>query len=75
MNLYGGEITDNIHEIMIDKNNEESTLPKIIKDNIFYCSRGAGIYMINKSILNMYDGKIYNNKGINNSIIYTNIFI
>ena len=73
MNLYGGEITDNIHEIMIDKNNEESTLPKIIKDNIFYCSRGAGIYMINKSILNMYDGKICNNKGINNSIIYTNL--
>ena len=65
INIYGGEISENIHEIFIDENNEESILPKKIKENILYCSRGAGIYMINKSILNMYGGKISNNKGIN----------
>ena len=72
INIYGGEISENIHELFIDENNEESILPKKIKENIFYCSRGAGIYMINKSILNMYGGKIINNKGINNSKIYSN---
>jgi len=75
INIYGGEIRDNIHEILIDENNEESILPKKFKECMLYCSRGAGIYMINKSILNMFGGKIYNNQGINNSKIYSNIFI
>ena len=69
MNIYGGEIRDNIHEILIDESNEESKLPKAYKESILYCSRGAGIYMINKSILNMFGGKISNNQGINNSKI------
>ena len=73
INIYGGEIRDNIHEILIDENNEESILPKKFKECMLYCSRGAGIYMINKSILNMFGGKIYNNQGINNSKIYSNI--
>ena len=73
INIYGGVITDNIHEILIDENNEEGKLPEKNKNSLFYCSRGAGIYMINKSILKMYGGKIVNNKGINNSIIYSNI--
>lgn len=73
MNIYGGEIRDNIHEILIDESNEESKLPKAYKESILYCSRGAGIYMINKSILNMFGGKISNNQGINNSKIYSNI--
>ena len=64
MNIYGGEIRDNIHEILIDESNEESKLPKAYKESILYCSRGAGIYMINKSILNMFGGKISNNQGI-----------
>ena len=72
INIYGGEIRNNIHEIYIDEKNEESQLPEKNSKAIFYDSRGAGIYMINKSILNMYDGKIINNKGINNSIIYSN---
>ena len=73
IHIYGGEICDNIHEISIDENNEESKLPEKYKNVIFYCSRGAGIYMINNSILNMYGGKISNNKGINNTRIYSNI--
>ena len=73
MNIFGGEICDNIHEIVIDENNNESRLPEIVKDNLIFSARGAGIYMIRKSILNMYDGKIINNKGINNSKIFSNI--
>ena len=71
INIFGGEITDNINEIIIDKNNKESELPEKEKNSLFYCARGAGIYMINNSILNMYNGKIANNKGINNSIIFS----
>ena len=73
INIYGGMITDNIHEILIDENNEESILPEKNKNSLFYCSRGTGIYMINKSILKIYGGKISNNKGINNSIIFSNL--
>ena len=73
INIYGGEIRDNIHEIFIDEKNEESILPKKYKECMLYCCRGAGIYMINKSILNMFGGKIMNNQGINNTKIYSNI--
>ena len=73
MNIYGGEISNNIHEIFIDEKNKESQLPEILDNDFIYCVRGAGIYMCNNCILNMYDGKICNNQGINNSSIFSNI--
>ena len=73
INILGGEISNNIHEIFINEKNKESQLPEIIDNDFIYCVRGAGIYMNNKCILNMFNGKITNNKGINNSSIYSNI--
>ena len=73
INIYGGEISDNIHEIYIDEKNNESKLPELLDKDLLFCTRGVGLYMINKSILHMYGGKISNNKGINNSFVYTNI--
>ena len=73
INIYGGEISDNIHEIYIDEKNKESKLPELLDKDLLFCTRGVGLYMINKSILHMYGGKISNNKGINNSVVYTNI--
>ena len=72
INIYGGEISNNIHELFIDEKNNDSRLPEIIDNDFLYCVRGAGIYMNNRCILNMYNGKICNNKGINNSSIYSN---
>ena len=72
INIYGGEISNNIHELFIDEKNNDSKLPEVIDNDFLYCVRGAGIYMNNKCILNFYNGKICNNKGINNSCIYSN---
>ena len=72
INIYGGEISNNIHEIFIDEKNKESQLPEILDNDFLYCVRGAGIYM-NNCILNIYNGKICNNQGINNSSIFSNI--
>ena len=73
INIYGGEISNNSHEIYIDEKNSESKLPELLDKDILYCTRGVGLYLINKCILHMYGGKISNNKGINNSVVYTNI--
>ena len=73
INIFGGEISNNIHEIYIDEKNSESILPEIIDNDYLFIVRGAGIYMANKSILNIYNGKIYGNKGINNSCVYSNV--
>ena len=73
INMYGGEISNNIHELFIDEKNPESKLPEIIDNDFFYCVRGAGIYMHCRCTFNMYNGKIIKNQGINNSSIYTNI--
>ena len=72
INIYGGEISNNIHEIFMDEKNKESQLPEILDNDFLYCVRGAGIYM-NNCILNIYNGKICNNQGINNSSIFSNI--
>ena len=72
INIYGGEISNNIHEIFIDEKNKESQLPEILDNDFLYCVRGVGIYM-NNCILNIYNGKICNNQGINNSSIFSNI--
>ena len=71
INIYGGDISNNVNEVYIPKDDKASTLPETMETTYAYDSRGAGIY-INTSILNMYDGKIYNNEGINNSDIYSN---
>ena len=71
INMYGGEISNNIHEIFIDDENSDGILPEIISEYQLFLSRGAGIF-IHNSIVNIYDGKICNNKGINNSKVYTN---
>ena len=73
INMFGGEISNNIHELFIDEKNNESKLPEILDKDFLYCVRGAGIFMHNKCTFNMYNGKITNNKGINNSCIYSNI--
>ena len=73
INIYGGEISDNIHEIYIDEKNNESKLPELLDKDLLFCTRGVGLYMMNKCILHMYGGKISNNKGINNSVVYSNI--
>ena len=72
LNIYGGEITNNIHEIYIDEKNNESKLPEIIDNDFLFCVRGVALYISYKSKLNIYDIKIHNNKGINNSQVYTN---
>ena len=71
INMYGGEISNNIHEIFIDEENSDGILPEIINGYQFFLSRGAGIF-IHSSIVNIYNGKICNNKAINNSKVYTN---
>ena len=69
--MYGGEISNNVQEFNIKKNMEEGVLPEIITSNIVYDVRGAAIYLYS-STLNVFGGKICNNKGVNNSEIYSN---
>ena len=71
INMFGGEISNNIQEVFLDKNNNGSNLPENMEKTYFFDIRGVGIYLGNSS-LNMKDGKICNNQGINNSDIYTN---
>ena len=71
INIYGGEISNNVNEVYIPKDINASILPQTMETGYIYDSRGVGIFMY-CSILNMYDGKICNNEGINNSDIYTN---
>ena len=71
INIYGGEISNNVNEVYIPKDINASILPQTMETYYIYDSKGVGIFM-NCSILNMYDGKICNNEGINNSDIYTN---
>ena len=71
INMYGGEISNNIQEMNIKKNNTDGVLPEILASNYFYDVRGTVIYL-RSSTLNVFGGKICNNKGINNSEIYSN---
>ena len=71
INIYGGEISNNIQEIYYDKNMEASKLPENMNGNLFYDSRRTGIYLY-LSILNLFGGRICNNEGINNREIYSN---
>jgi predicted DNA-binding protein YlxM (UPF0122 family) len=73
IDMFGGEISNNIHELFIDEKNSESKLPETIDKDFLYCVRGTGIFMHNKCKFNMHEGKIIKNKGINNSSIYSNI--
>ena len=71
VNIYGGEISNNIGEIYIDKNSSEATLPEKMEQTFMFDMRGVGIYLI-RSILNMFGGKICDNEAINNTDIYSN---
>ena len=70
INMYGGEISNNIQEMLIDKNSSSGVLPEAMIGNLGYDNKGV-IYLI-ISTLNMYGGKICNNQCINNSDIYSN---
>ena len=48
-----------------------SLLPETMTNSYFFDVKGVGIYLYH-SILNIYGGKICNNKGINNTEIYSN---
>ena len=71
INIYGGEISNNINEVYIPKDNKASILPVTMENSYSYDSRGAGIYL-NSSILYFSGGIICNNEGINNTDIYSN---
>ena len=55
----------------INNNTEECVLPENMDNPRYYEVRGAAIYL-QSSTLNIFGGKICNNKGINNSEIYSN---
>ena len=71
INMYGGEISNNIKEIFIDKSMDSSILPQITSTSYSWDARGVAITM-RCSTLNFFGGKICNNKSINNSEIYSN---
>ena len=48
INMYGGEISNNIHEIFIDENYKETNLPAKIDKDLYYSIRGVGLYMNNR---------------------------
>jgi len=73
INIYGGEISNNIYEIYVDKNSSEAILPEIMENDYIFEVRGVVIFM-NCAKLYMYGGKISNNEGINNTNIFSNIF-
>ena len=70
INMYGGEISNNIKEMFIDKNMSSGILPENMSSDLRYDVEGA-IFLENTSF-NMYGGKICNNQSINNSEIYSN---
>ena len=69
--MYGGEISNIIQGNNINNNTEECVLPENMDSPRYYEVRGAAIYL-QSSTLNIFGGKICNNKGINNSEIYSN---
>ena len=71
INIYGGEISNNITEIYVDKNSNESILPENMESNYIYDVKGVGIYL-KCAKLYMYGGKICYNEGINNTDISSN---
>ena len=71
INMYGGEISNNIQELFIDKTMKSEILPEKMAKTYTYDVKGIAIYL-RSSTLNIYGGKICNNKGINNSEIYSN---
>jgi hypothetical protein len=56
INMYGGEISNNIQEMLIDKNSSSGILPEAMTESLVCDNRGV-IYLIN-STLNMCGGKI-----------------
>ena len=71
INMYGGEISNNIQELNINKNMEGGVLPEVMDNNYSYNVKRVAIYL-RTSTLNIFGGKICNNTGINNSEIYSN---
>ena len=71
INIYGGEISNNIIEIDVDKNSNESILPENMETSYMYDVGGVGISLI-CSKLYMYGGIICYNEGINNIDISSN---
>ena len=57
INMYGGEISNNIQEMLINKNMSSGVLPEILNSNLMYDVKGA-IFLYN-STFNMYGGKIH----------------
>ena len=70
INMYGGEISNNIQEMLINKNSSVGVLPESMTENLVCDNKGV-IYLF-ISTLNMCGGKICNNQCINNSDIYSN---
>ena len=70
INMYGGEISNNIQKMVINKNMSSGILPEVMTKNINYDVKGAIFLEI--STLKMLGGKICNNQLINNSDIYSN---
>ena len=52
INIYGGEISNNVNEVYIPKDINESILPEIMETHYYYDSRGVGIFM-NSTTLNI----------------------
>ena len=70
INMFGGEITNNIQEMLINKNMSSGILPETMTSNLTYDARGT--IFLSLSTLNMYGGKICNNQLVNNSDLYSN---
>ena len=71
INIFGGEISNNVYEIYVDNNSSESILPEILDINSIFDIRGVGIFL-SCSTLYMYGGIICNNEGKNNTDIFSN---
>ena len=67
INMHGGKIVDNSTDVVLSH-----TLPKSITNFYAYNSCGAGIYLTNNSVFNMYAGEISNNTAENHSVVTTN---
>ena len=70
INIYGGEISNNTQELLLDKSKISSILPEIM--TIYSTYDMKGVIFLSNSTLNMLGGKICFNKCINNSYIYSN---
>ena len=71
INIYGGEISNNIKVFYLDKNSSEAELPVNMEDDYVFDVGGEAIFLT-CSKLYMYGGKICYNEGINNTEIYSN---